>query len=187
MEPLDLSQVTDSAGTSFVQDYTSAPIIDGVKVIELKNHIGEGGDFSELMRVTSNGEMESVPGFNLRQVNRSSMLPGTVKAWHFHLSQEDVWYVPPSGNLLVGLWDLRKNSTTSDVKMRLTLGAGTSRLLLIPRGVAHGAANLSMNPVELFYFMNQQFDIKNPDEHRLPWDAAGRDEKGKGFWMWEKA
>jgi hypothetical protein len=27
----------------------------------------------------------------------------------------------------------------------------------------------------LLYLTNQKFSIKNPDEHRLPWDVFGKD------------
>jgi len=52
--------------------------------------------------------------------------------------------------------------------MRFMLGGGRARLLLIPRGVAHGVANLSARGAQLIYFSNATFDPHNPDEHRLP-------------------
>jgi dTDP-4-dehydrorhamnose 3,5-epimerase-like enzyme len=61
--------------------------------------------------------------------------------------------------------------------MRFVMGAGRSRLLLIPRGVAHGAANPWTEVAPMFYFVNQQFSLSEPDERRLPWDAFGAD-----FW-----
>ena len=57
--------------------------------------------------------------------------------------------------------------------MRFALGAGKARLLFIPRGVAHGVANLSSRPASIIYFVNRAFDAENPDEHRLPWDVIG--------------
>ncbi|MDE2839516.1 MAG: dTDP-4-dehydrorhamnose 3,5-epimerase family protein, partial [Chloroflexota bacterium] len=96
---------------------------------------------------------------------------------HFHFNQEDVWFVPPSQALVVGLWDVREDSPTTGNTMRFVLGRGRSQLLYIPRGVAHGAANLGANDTFLFYFVNQQFDALDPDERRLPYDALGKD-----FW-----
>jgi dTDP-4-dehydrorhamnose 3,5-epimerase len=61
--------------------------------------------------------------------------------------------------------------------MRLVLGSGKARLLLIPRGVAHGVANLSSQPAAVIYFVNQAFNLERPDEHRLPYDLLGED-----FW-----
>ena len=61
------------------------------------------------------------------------------------------------------------------------LGGGRCHLLYIPRGVAHGAANSGRERAQIWYFVNQQFDVNDPDERRLPWDAAGA-----AFWDSEK-
>lgn len=161
----------------YVQDYTKSPNIEGVKIIPLKTHSSEEGDFGEIIRIASNGEIEQVPGFRLVQVNRTHLFPGSIKAWHLHFRQDEIWYLPPNRDLFVGLWDVRKNSTTRGTLMRLTLGGGKSELLFIPRGVAHGSANFTLVDANLFYLVNEKFDIKNPDEKRLPWDQAGAD-----FW-----
>jgi dTDP-4-dehydrorhamnose 3,5-epimerase len=100
-------------------------------------------------------------------------LPGTVKAFHVHLHQEDVWFVPPHERALLVLSDQRRESPSAGVTTRLVLGSGTSRLLYIPRGVAHGVANLWAEPVTIIYFVNQQFNAVAPDEGRLPWDFLG--------------
>ena len=93
------------------------------------------------------------------------------------MKQDDVFYLPPSDSLLVGLWDLRKSSPTNGVSMKITLGAGQSSLLFIPKGVAHGMINISGKDIDLFYFVNALFDPKNPDERRLSWDSLGEE-----FW-----
>jgi len=176
-KPLTLDDINqDARGKIYIQDYSAKPTIEGVKIIPVRNFIGEDGDFSEIIRL-SNGEIEEIPGMNVTQINRSKLLPGAIKGWHMHFEQEDIFYLPPSDSLLVGLWDLRKSSETSGVSMKITLGAGVSSLLYIPRGVAHGMTNISGEPIDLFYFVNQQFDAKNPDERRLPWDSLGAD-----FW-----
>jgi dTDP-4-dehydrorhamnose 3,5-epimerase len=156
----------------FMQDYTKKPLIEGVKIIEVRNMIGEDGDFSELMRLNENGESIDFPGFFLKQVNRSKMLPGSIKAWHVHYNQEDIWSIRPEDKLTVGLWDLRKDSPTKGMTMKLPLGGGKAHLVYIPRGVAHGAANISLETSTMIYFVNQHFNIDNPDEQRLPWDSV---------------
>jgi dTDP-4-dehydrorhamnose 3,5-epimerase len=166
-----------SRGNIYTQDYSAPPTIEDVKIIPVKNFIGEDGDFSELIRINMSGEMEQLPDFKILQINRSRLIRGSVKGWHLHFAQDDVFYLPPSDSLLVGLWDLRKNSKSAGVSMKITLGAGTSSLLYIPRGVAHGMVNISNDDIDLFYFVNQQFDTKNPDEKRLAWDSLGQD-----FW-----
>lgn len=160
----------------YTQDYSMKEIIDGVKIIEIKDFIGEDGDFCEILRFGKNGEPEYFPKFKIAQLNRSGLNPSTIKAWHLHFKQDEIWYIMPSNQLFVGLWDIRKHSKTPDFKMRVMLG-GTARLLYIPKGVAHGSANFSDQKIETFYFINQQFNIKDPDEKRMPWDALGKD-----FW-----
>lgn len=165
----------------YKQDYSSAAVIDGVKVVDFKHYISDEGDFAEVVRIDDKGELVQVPGFKIAQINRTHIFPGSVKAWHMHFSQDEIWYVPPAFQLFAGLWDVRKNSPTTKKTMRINLGGGNSRLLFIPRGVAHGSMNLSRKPVELFYFVNQQFNPQDPDEKRIHWDAAGRE-----FWTPER-
>ncbi len=160
-----------------VQSYRSKLQIDKLRIIDIKQHIGEDGMFEEIMRF-KNGYFQEIPDFQIKQISCSRLLPNAIKAWHIHFKQEDVWYVPPQAHMLLGLWDLRKNSPTKNIIMRIALGGGLSRLVYIPRGVAHGVLNLSKNTGTIFYFMNQQFDSRNPDEHRLTWDAAGAN-----FWQ----
>jgi len=156
--------------------YSKKSTIQGVILQEIKNIPGERGTFQELMRFNKKGESALFKNFQILQINRSLVLPGAIKAWHLHLQQEDIWYVPPESYFLVGLLDLRKKSPTSNLQMRFVMGADQSQFLLIPRGVAHGMANLSTFEGEIIYFVNQHF---NPDDElRLPWDLLGKE-----FWQ----
>ncbi len=160
-----------------VQDYSKSQQIDGVKVWELKNFTAEDGFLCEVGRLSDSGSFEGLENFQLRQINLSKVMPGSIKAWHLHFKQQDLWYIPPDGVLTVGLVDTRESSPTKNVKVKLILGGGKSHMLLIPSGVAHGYANLGPESLYVFYFVNQQFNIENPDERRLPWDVFGED-----FW-----
>ncbi|MDE2930287.1 MAG: dTDP-4-dehydrorhamnose 3,5-epimerase family protein [Chloroflexota bacterium] len=166
----------DVRGNVSRQEYGGQSHIEGVQFLPLQTFVEDGGTFTELGRLAK-GALAGLAGFEVRQVNCSLMAAGAIKAWHFHFNQEDVWFVPPSQALVVGLWDVREDSPTTGNTMRFVLGRGRSQLLYIPRGVAHGAANLGANDTFLFYFVNQQFDAQDPDERRLPYDALGKD-----FW-----
>jgi len=159
------------------QDYSPKLTIDGVKVLTIRNFVGENGDFSELFRVNDAGESEAIPGFRIRQINRSKQYTKAVKAWHLHYRQDEIWYVPPDEHLLLGLWDIREGSVTKGVLQKIPLGGGNSIAVYIPRGVAHGAANFSGKKANVYYFVNNQFNPADPDEQRLKWDAAGAE-----FW-----
>ncbi len=161
---------------SGVQDYGKKSVIDGVKLVELKRFMDCGGSFSEIARLVG-GEVDGLDGFEVKQVNYSQLLPGAVKAGHYHLNQDDLWFVPPTSKVLVGLKDLREDSSSYENLMRLVMGNGKAQVLFIPRGVLHGVANLWNEETNLIYMVNQNFDPENADEHRLP-----ASEFGEGFW-----
>lgn len=160
-----------------VQDYSKKPQIDGVVITELKNFIAEDGFLCEVVRIKDDSKVENFDNFSVKQINISKVMPGAIKAWHLHFKQDDLWYIPPDGVLTVGLVDLRKGSNTEGCSTKLILGGGKSYLLYIPAGVAHGYANKTTTSAYVFYLVNEQFDIKNPDERRLPWNIFGAD-----FW-----
>jgi dTDP-4-dehydrorhamnose 3,5-epimerase len=162
--------------TFHVQSYGGASAIEGVRVIELARYADDGGAMTELARLTD-GRIAGLGDFTARQVNYSEMAPGVIKAFHLHTRQTDVWFVPPSDRMLVLLLDVRKGSRTEGARQRLMLGNGTSRLLVIPPGVAHGVRNLAESAGRIIYFTDLHFSPEPAtcDEGRLPWDFAGKD------------
>ncbi len=178
MQRLDPTSIGDDYRSQVtVQAYGSGGRIDGVEFIALRHLMDEGGDFMELIRLNEHGALAAKPDMKVTQVNYSRVLPGAIKAFHLHFNQEDVWFVPPTDRLLIGLLDVRAGSPTYQQHMRFILGPGPSRMVYIPRGVAHGAANLWGQPAQIMYFVNQHFSLEEPDERRLPWDVCGAD-----FW-----
>lgn len=117
----------------YSQTYEGKTSIEGVSLIPLKNFVGEDGDLTEVIKFTEKGEVEQIPGFTLRQVNRTTIHPHTIKGWHLHMRQNDVWHVTPASHLIVGLWDVRKNVKTKGKVMRLALGGGKCSLTLYPQ------------------------------------------------------
>src|SRR5262249_49281882 len=92
------------------------------------------------------------------------------------LKQDDLFLVPPVSTLLIGLADLRQNAHDGarPVPQSLILGAGRFHRLLIPRGVAHGVANLGTEPQAMLYAVDEYFSVE-PDLHDevpLPWDHS---------------
>ena len=74
-------------------------------------------------------------------------------------------------DLAGGLWE---ESSTEGIKHRYVLNGEEPGLLLIPRGVAHGY-KAGPEGALLVYAMNSQFNLRDPNEGRLPWDYFGRD------------
>jgi len=171
-DPVELS---DQAKRAFaVQNYGSAPAIEGVELLELNRFTDDGGSFMELARLQQ-GLATALPGFECRQINYSEMDPGVVKAFHLHRRQTDVWFVPPGDKMLVVLMDVRAGSKSQGAQRRVVLGDGHARLLRIPPGVAHGVKNLGTARGRIIYFVDHHFspDPDQTEEGRLPWDFAG--------------
>jgi dTDP-4-dehydrorhamnose 3,5-epimerase len=157
-----------------VQSYAPRPRIEGVEIVDLTRFADDGGSITELARLVD-GTPKALPGFTLRQINFSEIEPGAIKAFHLHARQTDVWYVPPRDRLLLILHDVRKGSGSDGVTMRFMLGAGMSRFVRIPPGVAHGVRNLGAAAGHIIYFTDLHFspDPSDCDEGRLPWDYLG--------------
>jgi dTDP-4-dehydrorhamnose 3,5-epimerase len=165
---------SDAKRAFHLQSYGPAPAIDGVTLIPLARHADDGGNLTELARL-ADGRAAGLEGFTVRQVNYSELAPGAIKAFHLHVRQTDVWYVPPGDRMLIVLIDVRQGSRTEGTRMRLMLGDGASRLLRIPPGVAHGVRNVGTAAGRIVYFTDLHFSAEPSacDEGRLPWDFAG--------------
>ena len=158
------------------QDYAPGPRIDGVEIVPLRRFHDDGGAITELGRLDA-GAHGDLSGFEVRQINFSEVEPGAIKAYHLHHRQTDVWYVPPSDRVLLVLHDCRDGSETAGATMRFVIGDGTSRLVRIPPGVAHGCRNIGTAVARIIYMVDVQFSPEPGvcDEGRLPWDYLGAD------------
>lgn len=182
-----------------LQDYTSKPIIEGVKIFTPTLYKDDGGEFCEILRAESNDHFSNGNGIidiigcdddgkgSQLQYNYSLIHPGVIKGFHIHKKQTDIWFAP--NKILVNLIDFRNidAATISQIcqfpkdfhfrsklkqapSMRLVLD---KQRLVIPSGVAHGLSNPYNEDRILLYVVDQFF---NPaDEWRLPWDIAGED------------
>lgn len=160
------------------QSYHAKPGIEGLEIKTLTLHSDDGGNFSEIFRVTDGKAEGYEKPFEIRQISMSVLTPSTIKAFHLHFKQEDLWYVPPYDRLLVNFIDVREDSPTFQNQVRMVMGGGKSLVVRIPQGVAHGVANIYHRSMTLIYATSTQFDAAAPDEHRLPWDQFGTE-------MWE--
>jgi dTDP-4-dehydrorhamnose 3,5-epimerase len=93
--------------------------------------------------------------------------PGTIKAFHYHLHQQDCW-TPALGMLQVALADLREGSPTFGKRNTLYVGALRPWRILIPAGVAHGYKVIGTGPSMLIYMTDRFYDPR--DEGRLPYN-----------------
>src|SRR5476651_2131972 len=118
MNNLSLQDIDASIREKVAKQQYNKPTIDGVKVVTLDTYLAEDGSFTELLRFDDQSLSELFSGFKVAQINRSVMMPNTVKAWHLHFGQDEVWNVGSRTRLFLGLWDLRETSPTKGVTMR---------------------------------------------------------------------
>lgn len=145
---------------------TTSGLIDGVLCSHVSLWPDDRGYFLEVARLGL-GLAAGFPGEST-QVSAALSYPGTIKAFHYHLRQTDLW-VPCEGMLQVALADLRDRSPTFG--MRNTLYVGTLRpcQIRIPPGVAHGYKVIGSSPAMLVYLTDRHYDPE--DEGRLPYDS----------------
>jgi dTDP-4-dehydrorhamnose 3,5-epimerase len=147
-------------------------MLDGVKIKKLIVH----------RDIPDTPKMVARPGFLIEILRKDDNLlskfgqttftvayQGTIKAFHYHKKQDDLWFVA-TGKAKVVLYDLRRNSPTYKKTQVIFAGQDDYKLILIPKGVAHGYQVLSKEPVLLFYHTTRPYDAKNPDEKRIPFN-----------------
>ena len=147
--------------------------IFGVKVKKLVKHPDERGYFMEILR-DDDGLLSK-----FGQTAVSLAHPGVIKAFHWHKKQDDLFFVA-SGEAMVVLYDRRSGSSTYGNIQVVFAGESDSKLIFIPKGVAHGYKVLGDKPVLMFYHMTESYDARNPDEERIDFD-----DKTIGF-DWER-
>ncbi|MDO8581694.1 MAG: dTDP-4-dehydrorhamnose 3,5-epimerase family protein [bacterium] len=147
-------------------------MIDGVKIKTLKV-------FPDKIDL---GEQIKTPGFLMEVLrNDEGLLPrfgqstftvayeGAIKGFHWHKKQDDLWFIA-TGRAMVVLYDLREGSSTKGETQVMMAGMNDYKLIVIPKGVAHGYKVIGKEPVILFYHTTECYNPKDPDEHRIAWD-----------------
>jgi dTDP-4-dehydrorhamnose 3,5-epimerase len=145
----------------------SAGLIDGVRVQPFDIWPDDRGYFLEVIRMRQGLAASFAP--ETTQVSAAVSYKGTIKAFHFHRHQTDLW-VPMSGVFQVALVDLRADSPTFGIKNTFYVGSLRPWQLLIPPGVGHGYKVVGETAGTLVYVTNQ---IYNPsDEGRIAYNDA---------------
>lgn len=150
-------------------------MIDGVKIKQLRvfrdkpdldQKDVEPGIFMEVLR--DDDQLLSRFG----QSNFTIADKGTIKAFHWHKFQDDLWFLA-SGKAAIVLYDQRESSPTKGETQVIFGGTDDYKLVLIPVGVVHGYKVLSSDPCLLFYHVTKAYNPENPDEERIdPYDKS---------------
>jgi dTDP-4-dehydrorhamnose 3,5-epimerase len=148
-----------------IQNPASPDLIDGIRINPVAVWPDDRGYFLEVIRMQQGLAAHFPP--ETTQVSAALSYPGTIKAFHFHKFQTDLW-VPAAGMLQVTLVDLRPESKTFGAKNTIYVGTLRPWQILIPPGVGHGYKVIGESPAMLVYVTNR---IYNPaDEGRIAYN-----------------
>lgn len=133
-------------------------LIPGVEISPFPLWPDDRGYFLEVARLTS---------ATTTQVSAALSYPGTIKAFHIHQHQADLW-VPAAGMLQVALVDLRPGSPTHSQINTFYIGALRPWQIRIPPQIAHGYKVIGRDPAVLVYLTDRFYDPT--DEGRIPYN-----------------
>ncbi|MEQ1946581.1 MAG: dTDP-4-dehydrorhamnose 3,5-epimerase family protein [Bryobacteraceae bacterium] len=150
---------------SIIRTPQSADLIEGVRVQSYDLWPDDRGYFLEVARLQQGLVSDFAPATT--QISAALSYPGTIKAFHFHRFQTDVW-VPAQGMFQVVLVDFRPDSPTFGRKNTLYTGALKPWQILIPPGVGHGYKVIGEHAAMLVYVTNQLYNPK--DEGRIAYN-----------------
>jgi len=106
-------------------------MIDGVKIIPLKQIVDERGKIMHMLKATDNHFID------FGEIYFSCSWPGAIKAWHIHKSMT-INNAVISGNAKLVMYDLRENSPTYKELQEVFLGESNYVLVQMPPGIANG-------------------------------------------------
>ena len=107
------------------------PMIDGVKIIPLRQIVDERGKIMHMMKATD-------PHFiRFGEIYFSCAWPGTVKAWHVHKTMT-INNAVLSGRAKLVMYDLREQSPTQGELQEVFFGEDNYCLVQMPPGIANG-------------------------------------------------
>ncbi len=143
----------------------SADLIEGVRMQPLSLYPDDRGYFLEVQRLGL-GLAAAFPREST-QVSAALSYPGSIKAFHYHLRQSDLW-TPVMGMFQVALVDLRMGSRTFGFRNTLYAGALRPWQILIPPGIGHGYKIIGGEPAMLVYLTDRLYDPR--DEGRIAYN-----------------
>ena len=150
---------------SVIRTPDSADLVQGIRVHAFDVWPDDRGYFLEVIRMRQ-GLAQHFPS-GTTQVSAALSYPGTIKAFHFHRQQTDLW-VPAMGMFQVALVDLRPSSPTFGRKNTLYCGALKPWQILIPPGVGHGYKVIGEHPAMLVYVTDRLYNPE--DEGRIAYN-----------------
>lgn len=138
-------------------------MIDGVKVVPLRQIVDERGKIMHMLKATDDHFIA------FGEIYFSCAWPGTVKAWHIHTSMT-VNNAVLQGHAKLVMYDLRDASPTKGELMEVFMGPDNYVLVQIPPGIANGYKAYGD---EMVILANAATEPHRPDEMlRMPFDTG---------------
>ena len=106
-------------------------MIDGVKIIPLRQIVDERGKIMHMLKATD----EHFTQFG--EIYFSCSWPGAIKAWHVHRTMT-LNNAVISGRAKLVMYDIREDSPTRGVLQEVFLGEDNYVLVQMPPGIANG-------------------------------------------------
>lgn len=142
-----------------VQEFRGQPLIEGVKIKELKVLLDERGKLMEILR-------SDEPIFEkFGQAYVTVCKPRVVKGWHYHKLQTD-HFVCLQGKAKVVLYDARQDSKTCKRINEFIMGWEDPIVLKIPAFVYHGFTALGNHDAMILNMPTEVYRYADPDEYR---------------------
>lgn len=137
-----------------------AALPDDVRLMPLRTHPDERGDFTEFFR----NEWHESPAPVQWNVSRTE--PNALRGVHVHALHWDYLCVV-AGEMVVGLHDLRPDTADLRRSVMLRLDGSRLQMLSIPPGVAHGF----YSPQESLHVIGASGYYHPADHRRCRWDS----------------
>lgn len=141
------------------------PVIDGVRTKRLVSHLDHRGRVMEIVNGDTGYWDEPVVSTYLFTVRA-----GQVKGWGIHETKRD-GYCIVAGEMLVVMWDGRRDSPTHGLEQAVVLSPEGEQMLTIPIGVWHIDINVGPGECRVINHPTKPHGYANPDRRMLPWDS----------------
>jgi dTDP-4-dehydrorhamnose 3,5-epimerase len=142
------------------------PTIDGVMVKRQVVHVDHRGRVMEIFNHDADFWGPEPVVFTYLATVR----PAQIKGWAVHEAKVDRYCIV-AGEMLVVLWDGRRDSPTHGIEQAVLLTAEAEQMLRIPIGVWHIMVNVGFVECRLVNHPTKPYDHDNPDRRTLPWNT----------------
>jgi dTDP-4-dehydrorhamnose 3,5-epimerase len=161
-------------------------VLEGIKVIDIVKNPDERGFFAEALRKDWS-ELFGTQQW-ISQANLSQSYPGIIRAWHRHDRGQIDYFLVLNGSMKIVAYDGDEKSKTCGKMVEVVASEQRLQIIAIPGHYWHGTKTLGITPSLTMYFVNNLYDVKNPDEERRPWnDSFIVDPKTNSAYDWNKA